>query len=157
MSLGGSTVPNPLYTSLKGMQDDKGACALVWGSSSASNPSWTTLLPRCVEFFHKSSGWFDCPEPSSIHLERGCKISRVLGGSSSASNVIKPSQTCYCRHSKVLNMSSGWFDLTEHSLGTPLKGKQSGQRTFALVRGSSSALNLLEPPLTTLLLMWQGV
>ena len=43
-------------------------------------------------------------------------------------------------------MSSGWFDLTEHSLGTPLKGNQSVQRAFARVQGSSSASNFLEPP-----------
>ena len=42
-------------------------------------------------------------------------------------------------------MSSGWFDCTEHSLTTSLDGKQFVQDAYALVRGSSSASNLLEP------------
>ena len=42
-------------------------------------------------------------------------------------------------------MSSGWFDCTEPSLTTSLEGKQSVQGSYALVRGSSSASNLLEP------------
>ena len=42
-------------------------------------------------------------------------------------------------------MSSGWFDCTEPSLTTSLEGKQSVQGAYALVRGSSSASNLLEP------------
>ena len=52
-------------------------------------------------------------------------------------------------------MSSGWFDCTEPSLTTSLEGKQSVttslegkqfvQDAYALVRGSSSASNLLEP------------
>ena len=40
-------------------------------------------------------------------------------------------------------MSSGWFDCTEHSLTTSLDGKQFVQDAYALVRGSSSASNLL--------------
>ena len=41
-------------------------------------------------------------------------------------------------------MSSGWFDCIEPSLTTSLEGKQGVQGAYALVRGSSSASNLLE-------------
>ena len=46
-------------------------------------------------------------------------------------------------------MSSGWFDCTEPSLSTSLKGKQGVQGAYALVRGGSSTSNLLEPSRTT--------
>ena len=42
-------------------------------------------------------------------------------------------------------MSSGWFNCTEPSLTTSLQGKQGVQGACALVRGGSSASNLLEP------------
>ena len=52
---------------------------------------------RCVEFFHMSSGWFDCPEPSlttSVQGQQGLQgdYARVRGGSS-ASNLLEPSRT----------------------------------------------------------------
>ena len=46
-------------------------------------------------------------------------------------------------------MSSGWFDHTEPSLSTSLKGKQGVQGSYALVRGGSSTSNLVEPSQTT--------
>ena len=46
---------------------------------------------------------------------------------------------------EFIHMSSGWFDCTEPSLTTSLQGKQSVQGARALVRGGSSASNLLEP------------
>ena len=49
------------------------------------------------------------------------------------------------RYVEFFHMSSGWFDCTEPSLTTSLEGKQSVQGAYALVRGSSSASNLLEP------------
>ena len=42
-------------------------------------------------------------------------------------------------------MSSGWFDCTEPSLTISLQGKKGVQGAYALVRGGSSASNLLEP------------
>ena len=39
------------------------------------------------------------------------------------------------------HMSSGWFDHTEPSLSTSLKGKQGVQGAYALVRGGSSTSN----------------
>ena len=47
------------------------------------------------------------------------------------------------------HMSSGWFDCTEPSLSTSLKGKQGMQGAYALVRGGSSTSNLVEPSRTT--------
>ena len=41
-------------------------------------------------------------------------------------------------------MSTGWFNSTEPSLTTYLQGKQGVQGAYALVRGGSSASNLLE-------------
>ena len=41
-------------------------------------------------------------------------------------------------------MSLGWFDCTEPSLFTSLQGKQGVQGAYALVRGGSSTLNLIE-------------
>ena len=40
---------------------------------------------------------------------------------------------------------SGWFDCTEPSLATLLKGNQGVQGAFALFRGGSRTANLLEP------------
>ena len=41
-------------------------------------------------------------------------------------------------------MSSGWFDCTETFLSTSLKGKQSVQGAYALVRGGSNTSNLIK-------------
>ena len=49
------------------------------------------------------------------------------------------------RYVEFFHMSSGWFDCTEPSLTTSLEGKQFVQNAYAMVRGSSSASNLLEP------------
>ena len=50
---------------------------------------------RCVEFFHMSSGWFDCTEPSlttSLQGKQGVQGARApVGGGSSASNLLEPS------------------------------------------------------------------
>ena len=53
------------------------------------------------------------------------------------------------RCEEVCHMSSVWFDCTEPSLSTSLQGKQGVQGAYALVRGCSSASNLIEPTLTT--------
>ena len=50
---------------------------------------------RCVEFFHKSSGWFDCTEPFLTTSLDGKKFVQdayaLVRGSSSASNLLEPS------------------------------------------------------------------
>ena len=108
----------------------------------------------CVEFFHMSSWWFVCTEPSlttSLQGKQGVQgaYALVLGGSS-ASNLHEPSRaTSLQRCVEFFHMSSGWFDCTEPSLTTSLVGNQGVQGAYALVRGGSSATNLLEPSRTT--------
>ena len=59
-----------LTTAVQGKQGVQGAYALVRGGSSTANliePTRTTgitELARCVEVYHRSSGWFDCCGPS---------------------------------------------------------------------------------------------
>ena len=54
----------------------------------------STSVTRCVEFFHMSSGWFDCTEPSlttSLQGKQGVQGAYALvRGGSSASNLFKP-------------------------------------------------------------------
>ena len=56
-----------------------------------------TELQRCVEFFHMSSGWFDCTEPSvttSLQWKQGVQgVYGLVQGGSSASNLLEPSRT----------------------------------------------------------------
>ena len=80
---------------------------------------------RCAGCSYTSSGWFKRIEPPrtfSNHI-----ITEIAG------------------RVEFFHMSSGWFDCTEPSLTTYLQGKQGVQGARALVRGGSSASNLLEP------------
>ena len=54
-------------------------------------------------------------------------------------------------------MISGWFDCTEPSLSTSLQGKQGVQGAYAIVRGGSSQLNLIEPTLIITSQRWQQI
>ena len=71
--------------------------ALVGGGSSTSNLSeLLELHPHreskgSIDFFHMSSGWFDCTEPSQTKV---CRVhyAPVRGGSSTA-NLLEPSLT----------------------------------------------------------------
>ena len=76
-----------------------------------------------------SSGLFKCIEPTWTF----------------SNHIITEMARCL----EFFNMSSGWFDCTKPSLTTSLEGKQGVQGAYALVRGSSRALNLLEPSRTT--------
>ena len=104
-------------------------------------------IVRCVEFFHMSSGWFDCTEPSlttSLQGKQGVQGAYALfRGGSSASNLSRT--TSSQRSIEFFHMSSGWFDCTEPSLTSSLQGKQGVQGAYALVWGGSSTSNLLEP------------
>ena len=80
-----------------------------------------TEIARYIDFFHMSSGWFNCTEPSPTTSLQG--IQGVQGAI----------------------WSSGWFDCTEPSLTTSLQGKQGVQGAYALVRGGSRASNLFKP------------
>ena len=128
---------------------------------------------RCAWCLCPSSGWFKHIEP--LHY-RDSKVWRVVthefgvvqpyrnfsmsivklhhhrGTSSGWFKHIKPHQT-YTTHIiteiarcvEVYHMSSGWFDCTEPSLCR----KQGVQGAYAIVRGGSSTLNLIEPTRTT--------
>ena len=76
----------------------QGAYALVRGGSSTSNllePSRATEIARCGEFFHMSSGWFDCTEPSLATLLQGKQgvqgAYALVRGGLSTSNLLEPS------------------------------------------------------------------
>ena len=78
-----------------------------------------------------------------------CRV--LVQDSSSTSNLLGHSQTFLnhiitemARYLEFFNTSSGRFDCTELSLTTSSEGKQRVQGAYALVRGSSRALNLLE-------------
>ena len=66
---------------------------------------------------------------------------------------IEPLRTCsnhiVAEIARFFSMSLVWLDFTEHSLSTPSRGKQSVQRAYAPVRGSSSASQFLKPSWTT--------
>ena len=69
----------------------------------------------------------------------------LVRGSASASNLLEPSRTTALQKialcEEFMNMGSGWFNCRGPLL-TSLEEKQSAQ---ALVRGSSSTSNHLEP------------
>ena len=58
---------------------------------------------------------------------------------------------------EFFHMSSEWFDSTEPSLTTSSQKKQGVQGARTLVRGGSSASNLLEPSRTTSSQRYQGL
>ena len=77
-----------------------------------------------------SSGWFKHIEPH-----------RAFSNHIFFAEIVKCVEFCH--------MSSGWFDCTEPSLSTSLKGTQGMQGAYAVVRGGSSTSNLIEPSRTT--------
>ena len=125
-----------------------------------------------------SSGWFDCTEPSLTTSFQGKDVCRVLMHTCGVVQAYRTSSNlleagCLCTSSgwfkciepprtvsnhiiaeiarceEVIHMSLGWFACTEPSLTTSLQGKQGLQGAYALVRGGSSASNLLEPSQAT--------
>ena len=63
-----------LATLLQGKQGVQGASELVLGGSSTANLlelSRTIEIARCGAFCPRSSGWFDCTEPSVATLLQG--------------------------------------------------------------------------------------
>ena len=85
----------PLSTYLVEKHGVQGAFSLVWGRSSASNllePSQTTDIKKCVQFFNMGSGSFDCPLSTSIEEKHGVQGAFALVRCSlSASNLLEPS------------------------------------------------------------------
>ena len=99
-----------------------------------------------------SSGWFDCTEPSlttslegkqsvqgSYALVRGVQLHRT------SSNLLELHHYRESKVCRVLLYEFGVVRLYRTSITTSLEGKQFVQDAYALVRGSSSASNLLEP------------
>ena len=95
---------------------------------------WFDSTARCL---CTSSGWFKHVEPPRTF----------------SNHIIAEMARCV----EFFHMSSGWFDSTELSLTTYLYGKEGVQGALAIVRGSSTTSNLLEPFRTTSLQRWQGV
>ena len=69
---------------------------VVQEQRTSSNPIMPALA-WCVEVFHRSSGWFDCTEPSlttAFQGKHGVQGARARArGGSSASNLLEPSRT----------------------------------------------------------------
>ena len=115
-----------------------------------------TEIARCVEVCHMSSGWFDFTEPSlSTSFTGETRCAGCLCSCSGWLKYIKPTRTFsnhiiteIARCVAFCHMSSGWFDHTEPSLSTSLKGKQGVQGAYGPVFGGSSTSNLLEPSRT---------
>ena len=95
-----------------------------------------TVEARCAGCLCTSSGWFKHVEPPRTF----------------SNHIIAEMARCV----EFFHMSSVWFDSTERSLTTYFYGKQGVQGAFALVRGSSTTSNLLEPSRTSSLQRWRG-
>ena len=85
-------------------------------------------------------------------VQCGCARVRVLMHSfgvvqaqRASSNLLNHIIAEIARREEFFHMCSGWFDCTEPPLPTSLQGKQGVKGACALVRGGSSASNLLKP------------
>ena len=89
-----------------------------------------TERARCKDFFHMSSGWFDCTEPSQTTSLQGIQgVQGALGTGSGRFKHSEPHRTftkyLLTERGRFIDfkyMSSGWFDWTEPSLPTSLQG-----------------------------------
>ena len=94
-----------------------------------------TEKARCIDFFHKSSGWFDWTEPSLTTSLQGIEGRQGANCTSwMRFKHIEPHRTfsnCIlterARYLDFFHSSSGWFDCTEPSQTTCLQGIQSVQ------------------------------
>ena len=94
-----------------------------------------TEMARYIDFFHTSSGWFDCTEPPPTTSLQG--IQGVQGAICTGSvrfKHIEPHRTFsnyilteMARYIDFFHTSSGWFDWTEPPPTTSLKGMQGVQ------------------------------
>ena len=118
------TEPSPT-TSLQGKQGVQGALSTSSMRFKHSEPHRTfsnyilTELARFIDFFHTSSGWFDCTEPSPTTALQGLQgVQGAVCTSSMRSNLIEPSPT------------------------TPSQREQGRESSFTRVQGGSTAPNL---------------
>ena len=114
--------------------------APVRGGSSTSNliePSRTsssTEIATYINFFHTSSGWFDCTELSPTTSLQGiqgvqgaiCTSSEVQAHRTFSNYIL----TEVARYIEFFYTSLGWFDCTKPSLTTSLQGIQGVQGTI---------------------------
>ena len=130
-----------LTTSLQGIQGVQGAICTSWMRFKHIEPHRTfsnyilTEIARYLDFFHLSSGWFDCTEPSPTTSLQG--IQGVQGAKCTGSGRFKhiePHRTFsnfilteIAWYIDVFHTSSGWFDCTEPSPTTSLQGIQGVQ------------------------------
>ena len=116
-----------------------------------------TEIPRYIDFFHTSSGWFDWTDLSpTTSLQGILGVQGALCTGSGRFKHIEPHRTFsiyilteLARWLDFFHMSSGWFDWTEPSLTASLQGIKGARVLYALVGGGSSTSNLIEPSRTT--------
>ena len=117
-----------------------------------SNHIMTEIAGR-VEFFHMSSVWFECTEPSlttSLQGKQGVQGARALvRGGSSASNLLESHHHRDSKVCRVLPHEFGVVRLYRTFSNNIFPGETSVQGAYALVWGGSSVSNLLEPSRTT--------
>ena len=108
---------------------------------------WFKHIEPHLDFFHTSSGWFDCTKPSPNTSLQGIQgVQGAICTGSGRFKHIEPSLTNYiltkiATYIEFFYTSSGWFDWTEPSLTTSLQGIQGVQ--------DSGRFKHIEPSLTT--------
>ena len=140
------TEPSPT-TSLQGIQGVQGAICTGSGRFKHIEPHRTfsncilTEIARYIDFFHSSSGWFDCTEPSPTTSLQGIQgVQGAICTGSGRFKHIEPRRTFsiyilteIARYLDFFHMSSGWFDWTEPSLTASLQGIEGVRVLYALV------------------------
>ena len=94
-----------------------------------------TEIARYLDFFHTSSGWFDCTEPSPTTSLQGIQsVQGAICTGSGRFKHIEPHRTFsnyifteIARYIEFFYMSSGSFDWTKPSLTTSFQGIQGVQ------------------------------
>ena len=114
-----------------------------------------TKLARCIDFFHRSSGWFNWTEPSLTTALQG--IEGIQGAKCTSWKRFKhfePHRTFsnyilteLARYIEFFYMSSGWFDWTKPSPSTSLQGIEGVQGAICT---GSGRLKHIEPHRTFL-------
>ena len=115
-----------------------------------------TEIARYIDFFHTSSGWFDCTEPSPTTSLQGIQgVQGAICTGSGRFKHIKPHRTFsnyifteIARYIEFFYTSSGWFDWTKPSLTTSLQGIQGVQGAICTswdeVQAHRTSSNLLK-------------
>ena len=136
-----------LTASLQGIEGMQGAKCTSWMRFKHIEPHRTfsncilTEIARYIDFFHSSSGWFDCTEPSPTTSLQGIQgVQGAICTGSGRFKHIEPRRTFsiyilteIARYLDFFHMSSGWFDWTEPSLTASLQGIEGVRVLYALV------------------------